>query len=125
MEKDALLKWLLIIGGYFEIVIGILFMFLPYFLGNLGVPAGVPIFIQLAGALFICYGILLVYNGKDIEKYSIIAKTNCLLRLIVQPPAILTMISYPVFIPLLIGTAIYDVGWAIVVLILLKKCDYW
>ena len=49
---------------------------------------------------------------------------NILLRFIVQPAAIYNMIVVPALIPLLIGTAIYDVCWAIAVLILLKKMGY-
>ncbi len=120
MERMTLLKWLLIIGGVFEVFVGILFMFLHIFLEQLGMPT-YPIFIQLAGALFICFGILLIYNGRDVEKYTIIAKTNCLLRFIVQPPSIIGMITYPNFFPLLIGASIYDIAWAITVLYLLKR----
>lgn len=125
MEKSVLLKWLLILGGWFEVITGILFMFIHLFLEPMGVPSGPPIFNQLAGAFFICFGILLIYNGREIEKYAIITKVNCLFRFIVQPAAIYSMILFPVFIPLLVGTAIYDLVWAIIVIYLLKKCDFW
>ncbi|MHA1650751.1 MAG: hypothetical protein ACTSYB_11200 [Candidatus Helarchaeota archaeon] len=117
----VILKWLVIIGGYIEVFIGILFLFIHLLLEPLGVPPGAPIFSQLAGCMFICFGILLIFSAKDIEKYSLIIKVNCLLRFIIQPAVIYNMVLYPVFIPLLLGSAIYDIGWAIIVLFLLKN----
>ncbi len=121
MDRKIILKWFLVIGGYVEIILGIAFMFFPILLKDSGIPMGVPIFTQLAGGAILCYGILLANSAKDVEKHLLIIKTNCLLRFIVQPPAVYTMFVYPPFIPLLIGTAIYDVGWAVIVLYLLKK----
>lgn len=119
-----LLKWLLIIGGVVEIFIGVLFIFIHLLVGSLGVSIEIPIFPQLAGCICICFGYLLIYTTKDVKTYAIIPKMNILLRFIVQPAAIYNMIVVPALIPLLIGTAIYDVCWAIAVLILLKKMGY-
>jgi hypothetical protein len=120
----VLLKWLLIIGGVVEIFIGVLFIFIHLLVGSLGVSIEIPIFPQLAGCICICFGYLLIYTTKDVKTYAIIPKMNILLRFIVQPAAIYNMIVVPALIPLLIGTAIYDVCWAIAVLILLKKMGY-
>ena len=119
-----LLKWLLLIGGYFELIIGGIFIILHLFLDSFGVPAGVPIFSQLAGIFFICFGILLLYSKKDIEKYIIIIKINIIFRFLVQPTVIYNFILFPDFGVLLIVTSIYDIVWAILTLVLLKKCGY-
>lgn len=124
MDNSVLLKWLLIIGGVVEIFIGVLFIFIHLLVGSLGVSIEIPIFPQLAGCICICFGYLLIYTTKDVKTYAIIPKMNILLRFIVQPAAIYNMIVVPALIPLLIGTAIYDVCWAIAVLILLKKMGY-
>jgi len=124
LDNSVLLKWLLIIGGVVEIFIGVLFIFIHLLVGSLGVSIEIPIFPQLAGCICICFGYLLIYTTKDVKIYAIIPKMNILLRFIVQPAAIYNMIVVPALIPLLIGTAIYDVCWAIAVLILLKKMGY-
>ena len=92
MEKAVLLKWLLLIGGYFELIVGAIFIIIHLFLESFGVPAGVPIFSQLAGIFFICFGILLIYSAKDIEKNIIIVKINILFRFLVQPAVIYNFI---------------------------------
>ncbi len=94
------------------------------FLEYLGLTIDVSIFNQILGVMTICFGILLIYSAKDIGTYSIIPKINCLLRFLVQPFAIYNMIMVPAMLPILIGAAIYDVVWAIFVLILLNQCGY-
>jgi len=124
MEKTKLLKWLVLIGGYFELFLGILFIFMDIFLGYLGLTVEVPIFTQLLGCMTICFGILLIYSAKDLETYSIIPKVNALLRFIVQPFVVYNVILVPEMIPILIGAAVYDVVWGMLALILLKECGY-
>ena len=124
MENAVLLKWLLIIGGLVEIVMGIFFVFIHLFVGSMGVSIEVPIFPQLAGCILIVFGYLLIYTTKDVKTYAIIPKMNILLRFIVQPAAIYNIIVVPAFIPILVGAAIYDIVWAILTLILLKKLGY-
>ncbi|HUX98946.1 MAG TPA: hypothetical protein VMV49_05295 [Candidatus Deferrimicrobium sp.] len=124
MENSVLLKWLLLIGGYVEIFLGALFVLMQFFVGYMGLSIEVPIFNQILGMMTICFGILLIYSTKDIEKYAIIPKVNCLLRFLVQPAVVYNVIVVPEMIPILIGSAIYDVVWAVLVLILLNKCGY-
>jgi hypothetical protein len=124
MENAVLLKWLLMIGGLVEIFMGIFFVFIHLFVGSMGVSIEVPIFPQLAGCILIVFGYLLIYTTKDVKTYAIIPKMNILLRFIVQPAAIYNIIVVPAFIPILIGAAIYDIAWAILTLILLKKLGY-
>lgn len=125
MDKSVLLKWLLIIGGYFESFMGILFIVMPYLLEPLGIPPQIPMFSQLAGAAFICFGYLLVYSAKDMKQYSIIIKMNCLMRFIIQPFVVYNFQFAPLLIPILIGAMAYDIGWAIIALYILKSEDYW
>jgi hypothetical protein len=125
VENAVLLRWLLIIGGIVEIFLGIAFIFIHLLVPAMGLSVDIPIFPQLAGCLCICFGYLLIYSSKDIKTYSIIPKMNVLLRFIVQPAAIYNLFVVPAFIPILIGSAIYDIVWAILVLILLKKLGYW
>lgn len=124
MESSILLKWLLIIGGIVEIILGVFFIFIHLLVGYMGVSIEVPIFPQIAGCVLICFGYLLIYTTKDVETYAIIPKMNILLRFIVLPAAIFNMIVVPVLIPILIGAAIYDITWAIIVLVLLNKMGY-
>ncbi len=125
MEKEKLLKILILFGGYFELFLGVLFMFMDSFLGLMGLPANYPIFMQILGSMTVCFGLLLIYSARNIETYSIIPKVNCLLRFLVQPFAIISMITgVPQLLPILLVSAIYDVTWAILVLILLKQSGY-
>lgn len=124
LEKQVLLKWLIVIGGWFEVAIGILFQFLHLFLADMGIEVGPPIFLQLSGAMFICFGLLLIISARDMEKYAVIPKINALLRFLVQPATIYNMIIVPEFVPLLLGATIYDIAWAIIVLYLLRKLEY-
>lgn len=120
-ENSVLLKWLLIIGGVVEIVLGILFVFIHLFVGSMGYTIDVPLFSQIGGCALICFGYLLIYTTRDVKTYAIIPKINILLRFIVLPVAIYNVFLAPPLVPLIIGAAIYDVVWAIVVLILLRK----
>ena len=124
MEKSMLLKWLLLIGGYFELIVGVIFIFMHLFIESFGVPAGVPMFSQLSGLFFICFGILLLYSAKDLEKYIVIIKVNILFRFLVQPFVIYNSILFPDFGLLLIITSLYDLVWSILMIVLLRQCGY-
>jgi hypothetical protein len=78
----------------------------------------------MAGCILIIFGYLLIYSAKDVKTYVIIPKMNILLRFIVQPVAIYNIVVVPVFIPILVGAMIFDIVWAIVTLLLLKKLGY-
>ena len=124
MEKPVLLKWVILIGGYFELFLGVLFIGMEYFLGYLGLPLAVPMFSQILGCMTICFGILLIYSARDIDTYSVIPKVNALLRFLVQPFVVYNVIVVPELIPILIGAAVYDLVWGILALILLKQCGH-
>ena len=124
MENAVLLKWLLIIGGIVELFMGIFFIFIHLLVPSMGLSIEVPIFPQMAGCILLCFGYLLIYAAKDVKTYAIIPKMNTLLRFIVQPAAIYNIIVVPAFIPILVGAMTYDIAWAIVTLLLLKKLGY-
>ena len=123
MENEEILKWLLLIGGIIEIIVGILFFFIAPLFESYGI-SSIPLFIQMSGAFFISFGILLIYASKDCETYKIIPLTNILFRFLVLVPVVYAMITYPQFLPMLMFTLIYDTLWSILVLVLLKKCDF-
>ncbi len=125
MEKTVLLKWLIIFGGIFELIVGAIFLFIHLFIGNFGVTIEVPMFAQLSGVFFICFGILLIYSTRDFKTHGMIIKVNILFRFAVQPFVIINSLAFPGFGLLLIVTSIYDIVWAILIIVLLRKCDYW
>ena len=123
MNSDKILKWILIIGGVIEIVVGILFMFIHLFLEISGFST-IPIFTQFAGTLLFCFGILLIITAYDIERYVVIPLVNILLRVVMIVLAILNLSAYPDFFLITLFAISYDITWAIIVLILLKKGKY-
>lgn len=123
MNSERILKWIIIIGGIIEVVLGILLMFLHPFLENSGFRT-IPIFIQLAGTLLFCFGILLIITSRDIERYVAILLVNILLRVIMIVFAILNLSDYPEFFLMTLFAISYDILWSIIVLVLLKKGKY-
>jgi len=116
---------MLILGGYFELVMGVFFLFMPYLLEYMSLPAQIPMFSQMAGCAFISFGYLLVYSAKDMKQYSIIVKMNCLMRFIIQPFVIYNSQFAPALIPILFGAMTYDIAWALITLYLLKTEELW
>ena len=120
MKSKEILKYLIIIGGIVEIFIGILFMFLDIFFVQIGLE-NIPIFTQMAGTFLLCYGILLIYSTKAVEKYIIILLINILLRIIMIIFSLINIFDYPEFLLILLFAIPYDLLWSLVVIILLKK----
>lgn len=120
MKNDYILKWLLIIGGLIEIIIGIFFLFLPYILSNLGKPQ-IPLFYQMAGTFLLGFGIILTYSSIDLESFKIIPLINILIRFAVIGFSIFNIPEYPEFILILIPAMIYDLSWSLIILFLMKK----
>ena len=122
MNSHKILKIIIILGGVVEIVIGLSFMVLDFFLEQVGLE-NIPIFTQMAGAFLFGYGILLIYSSRDLEKYAIISLVNILIRIIMIVWGILTLLFYPEFFIILLITLPYDFLWSIFVFILLVKQD--
>jgi hypothetical protein len=120
MNSRALLRFLLFLGGIVEILIGILFMILDVFLKQMGL-ANVPIFTQMAGSFLICYGILLVYSARDVEKFVVIPLVNILVRVIMVIFSLINIVEYKEFSIVLLIAIPYDLLWSLFMIILLQK----
>ncbi len=120
MNSHKILKILLIFGGVVEIVIGLLFMVLDFYLEQVGFEI-IPIFTQMAGVFLFGYGILLIYSSRDVEKYAIIPLVNILIRIIMIVCGILSLLIYPEFFIILLIALPYDLLWSIFIFILLVK----
>jgi hypothetical protein len=112
------------IGGTVEIVLGIMFVFLiAPFLGMLGLPS-IPFFSELAGVLVLNFGFLHIYAARDVKKFVIVPLASISLRLMAFALAVYNLYVTPALGTILIGAGSYDVGWSVIVLILLKRCNY-
>jgi hypothetical protein len=120
MNENLVLKWLLLIGGITELIIGVLLFILDPFLNLLGFST-IPIFTQMAGSFVFCYGILLIISTKNIEKQVIIPLINILIRFIMVTFTLINLRTYLDFLPITLFALIYDPIWSISVLILMKK----
>lgn len=120
MSTIKILKILLIIGGIIEIGIGLLFFTLDLFFEQIGLE-NIPIFTQMAGIFMFCYGILLIYSTRDMEKYLIIPLLNILIRVIMVIFSLLNIIEYPQFYLIFIFTIPYDLVWSILMIVFLKQ----
>jgi hypothetical protein len=120
MDNNLILKWLLIVGGVVEIVIGNLFLFIPYALSNIGLPQ-IPLFSQMAGSFLLGFGILLIYSSKNLESFRIVPLVNILIRFVMVGFSLLSIPSYPEFIVVLIPAILYDLAWSLLFLYLLDK----
>jgi hypothetical protein len=106
MKSKALLRFLLILGGIVELAIGVFFMFLDILFRQVGLE-NIAIFTQMAGSFLFCYGILLIYSVRDIEKFIIIPLIN--------------IPYYPEFLIIIIFTIPYDSVWSVLMLLFLWK----
>lgn len=120
MNQKRLLRWFMIIGGVFEIIIGFFLMILHPFLWTVGMTT-IPIFNQMAGTFLLGFGILLVFSSTAIEPFRIIPLVNILLRIIMIIFSFIQLPQYPNFLIILLPAMIYDLLWSILVLILLKN----
>ncbi|MHA2008552.1 MAG: hypothetical protein ACXABO_14065 [Promethearchaeota archaeon] len=119
MNSLRLLKILLILGGIVELVVGFLFIFVDQFLLQLGFEV-IPLFTQMIAAFFLCFGILLIYSKRDMDKYKIIPLTNILLRIIIISFSLISIRKYSEFLIILLFAIPYDLIWALLVLILMR-----
>ena len=120
MSSKNILKILVILGGIVEIVIGLLFMVLDILFEQIGLE-NIPIFTQMAGSFLLCYGILLIYSARDVEKFKIIPLVNILVRIIMVIFSLINIFEYPEFLVILLFAIPYDLLWSLFMIILLKK----
>lgn len=120
---DKLLKWVLKFSGYFEIIMGIFFIFIHPVFQILGYIT-IPLFNQLGGVELVILGFLLVYSARDIEKYIIIIFCSIILRFVMCIFDFLAALYIPELFFALLFASIYDIGSAALTLILLWKSEY-
>ncbi|MCK4284809.1 MAG: hypothetical protein KAX18_01350 [Candidatus Lokiarchaeota archaeon] len=120
MNSKTAIKYLLILGGIVEVLIGILFLFLDVFLEQLGIQ-NIPIFTQMAGTFIFGYGILLLYSSRNVEKFIIIPIINILIRITMIIFGIISLSEVPEFLVILIFAFSYDSIWSLLVLISIIK----
>lgn len=120
MNTFKILKILLFLGGIVEIGIGLLFFILDLFFEQIGLE-NIPIFTQMAGIFMFCYGILLIYSTRDMEKYLIIPLLNILIRVVMVIFSLLNIIEYPQFYLIFIFAIPYDLVWSILMIVFLKQ----
>ncbi|MFW9827925.1 MAG: hypothetical protein ACFFEY_10050 [Candidatus Thorarchaeota archaeon] len=120
MSTKDLIKILLLLGGILEIIIGVLFMFLDLLFEEVGLE-NIPIFTQMAGTFLLCYGILLIYSIRDVDKFIIIPLVNILVHIIMIVFSIINSFEYLQFYIILIIAIPYDFLWSLLLIILLKK----
>lgn len=122
MNLVRTLKILLFQGGIVEMLVGIIFIGSSPFMKQFGLVI-YPIFIQIAGAFFFCYGILLVVSSRALERYMIVPLLNILLRVIMIFLILMNFSLFKDFIFIFIPAVIYDGIWSILVLLALKKLN--
>ncbi|MFX0008114.1 MAG: hypothetical protein ACFFAV_15505 [Candidatus Hermodarchaeota archaeon] len=120
MNTIKILKILLFLGGIVEIGIGLLFFIVDLFFEQIGLE-NIPIFTQMAGIFMFCYGILLIYSTRDMEKYLIIPLLNILIRVVMVIFSLLNIIEYPQFYLIFIFAIPYDLVWSILMIVFLKQ----
>ena len=120
MDQNKILRLLLILGGITELFLGVLFILMNIFLNQIGF-SSFPLFSQLSGTFVFCYGILLIYSSRNVEKYVIIPIINVLIRFIMIIFSIFDVFVYPDFMIIIFFAIFYDLFWSIIVLLLLKN----
>jgi hypothetical protein len=124
VSEKIVLKWLMVIGGVVEIFLGVAFVFLIVpFLESLGLPT-VQLFPQLAGILVANFGFLHIYAAKDVKRFILIPVTSISLRVMGFVIAVYNLYATPALGAVLVAAGSYDMGWALIVLALLKRCNY-
>ncbi len=95
--------------------------------GFFEIPLGLPFFYQFTGVELLILGFLLWYSAKDIERFLPILIASCIFRFIMPlwPELQLAITMWPnPFAKVMIPAMIYDMGSAILTLVLLKQLGY-
>ncbi|MFW9856512.1 MAG: hypothetical protein ACFFFG_15785 [Candidatus Thorarchaeota archaeon] len=119
-----LLKYLLVLNGVYEIVFGVILVFLIETLLSLSDllknPINYFIFPQVAGLLAICFGILLCYSARDPETYMIIPLVSIFLRISLQLILIYNSTLYPFMAVAFLIFGMLDLVLAFLTFLLIK-----
>ncbi len=127
-RKQKLLIFLLKFAGLAEIYFAFNFLRMGYYLPEwYGLEPGLPLFYQMCGVELGIFGFLLWYSARDIERYLVIIIASCVFRLIMPlwPELNLMITHWPnQFAVIMIPSMIYDIGSAVLTLVLLKQLGY-
>ena len=128
MDKEKFTQGWIYYSGFLEIFLGSVFLFfMSPMMTNLGV-VHVPFWNHLAGITIIFMGIILVYAGRDVEKFVFIPVVSSFYRFVVVMGAIYSFITlqstFPLFGNLVFFVSFYDLGSAIFTLWLLWDLRY-
>ncbi len=122
MDKSEFLIKFIKFSGWVEITAGIMFFLVDPFMQIMGIP-NFFFWNWFAGVMMFFMGVLLLYSGKDVEKYKIIPVVSIIFRFTMVVVAIITVIIEPRFL-FVAFVSIYDFFSALLTLILLKQCGY-
>ncbi|MHA1266616.1 MAG: hypothetical protein ACTSRS_15375 [Candidatus Helarchaeota archaeon] len=125
MNYMKFLKWVILIGGFYEIIFGILLIFfIQPLLSILGVSnpeINFPIFNQTAGLLAITMGILLIATAFDIQRYLLIPLVSVGLRIAIQFIIFSNLTLIPEMTSGLVAFGVIDLVFGTLTLILIRK----
>ena len=128
MDSLKIFKFIILIGGIYEIIFGLMLLFwiesLLTLLGVYFANINFPIFNQTAGLLAIIFGILLTTSSIDIERYLLIPVMSIILRFAIQFVIFSNISAIPEMTIGLIAFGIIDLVFGIITLIMLKKCGF-
>jgi len=121
-----LLRWIILIGGTYEVIFGILMIFfihpLLIMLGISNPIINFPIFNQTSGVLAITFGFLLIFSAFDIQRYLLIPIVSIGLRIAIQ---FVIFPNIPVIPEMAAGLAAFgvvDLVFGGITLLLIIKC---
>ena len=128
--KETQKKWFIILlkfGGWFEVGLGVMFLFAGHITDYLLLPGGLPLFYQLAAVELMILGFLLLYSARDIDRYLVIILGSCVFRFAMalgpEPYAVVTL--WPnLFAVSLIPAMAYDILTATLILYLLFQLGH-
>jgi hypothetical protein len=123
-----LLRIVTIIGGIYEILIGIILVFWAEpFLNLLGasiIIINFPMFHQMAGLLLITFGILMIISFFELERFYIVPLMSVFLRLGMQFVIFLNLSNMPEIMNVMIIFAVIDIVFAIITILLFLKVGF-
>jgi hypothetical protein len=115
-RRLGLLKGLLVIGGAYEMAMGlVMFFFIQGFFHLLGArePINYLIFARAMGTLAFSFGLLLLLASRDPERYLLIPLVSILLRVLIQFPILIGCFEIPEIRPLLLAFGAADLSFAL------------
>ena len=115
-RRLGLLQGLLLIGGAYEMAMGlVMFFFIQGFFHLLGAPEPINylIFPRAMGALAFCFGLLLLLSGRDPARYLLIPLVSILLRVLIQIPILIGCFEIPEIRLLLLAFGATDLSFVL------------